>query len=66
MSVINGLAGCGHDVVNAGSIEYSIWDDLMTEEGELWQPTEEDTTLSRCRGSQAVTSYSIKCSFHLS
>ena len=32
----------------AGSIEYSIWDDLMTEEGELWQPTEEDTTLLRC------------------
>jgi len=40
---------------NAGSIEYSIWDDLMTEEGELWQPTEEDTTLSRCRGHQTST-----------
>ena len=32
----------------AGSIEYSIWDDLMTEEGDLWRPTEEDTTLQRC------------------
>ena len=39
---------CRHRLANAGSIEYSIWDDLMTEEGELWQPTEEDTTLLRC------------------
>ena len=34
-------AGC------AGSIEYAISEDRMTEEGELWEPDEEDPTLDR-------------------
>jgi len=32
----------------AGTIEYAISEDRMTEEGELWEPEEDDPTLDRC------------------
>lgn len=32
----------------AGSLEYAIAEDRMTDDGNLWVPLQEDTTLKRC------------------